>query len=81
MFALDDVEPADAGADVTPTRSAFSGVIFRPDIFNASSAAAMRQVDEASHLLDFFFFDEVERVEVLDLGGDLAGEIAAVEAE
>src|ERR1022692_4712959 len=36
-------------------------------------------MDEASHLLDFFFLDEVEGIEVLDLGGDLAGEGGGVE--
>ena len=29
-----------------------------------------REVDEAAHLLNFFFLDEVQRVEVLDFGGD-----------
>ena len=36
-------------------------------------------MDEASHLLQFFFLDVVQRVEVPDLGGDLAGEVGGVE--
>ena len=33
------------------------------------------QVDEAAHLLQFFFLDELQRIEILDFGGDLAGEL------
>jgi len=36
-------------------------------------------VNEASHLLHFFFLDELERIEVADFGGDLAGEGGGVE--
>ena len=28
------------------------------------------QMNEAAHLLDFFFLDEVQRIEVFDFGGD-----------
>jgi len=36
-------------------------------------------VNEAAHLLDLFFLDEVERVEVFDFGGDGAGKVGGVE--
>ena len=36
-------------------------------------------MDKAPHLLHFFFFDEVEGIEILDLGRYLAGKIAGVE--
>ena len=36
-------------------------------------------MNEAAHLLDFFFLDEVERIEVLDFGGDGAGETRGIE--
>jgi hypothetical protein len=36
-------------------------------------------VDEAAHLLHFFFLDELEGIEVADLGGDLAGKGGDVE--
>ena len=38
-----------------------------------------RKVNEAPHLLDFFFLDEVQRVKRLDLGRDLAGKGGSVE--
>ena len=36
-------------------------------------------MDETSHLFQFFFLDELQRVEVLDLGRDLASKIAGIE--
>ena len=38
-----------------------------------------REVDEAAHFLDFFFLDEIERIEVADFAGDLAGEGGGIE--
>jgi hypothetical protein len=60
----------------TPTRSSFSGVTFSPDIFMRFIRGRDGQVDEAPHLLQFLFFDEVQRVEALDLGGNLTGKFA-----
>src|SRR5260370_17644199 len=37
------------------------------------------EVDEAAHLLHFFFLDELEGIEVADLAGNLAGEGGGVE--
>ncbi len=74
VLAFDDVEPADARTDV----NADALVILRRDLesrhFHGFIGGGDRHVNEAPHLLDFFFLDEVQRVEVLDLGGDLAGE-------
>ena len=75
VLALDDVESADAGADVDADPLG----VFRSDFRGrtsciASSRGRDRQVDEAAHLLEFFFFDELERIEVLDLGGDAGRE-------
>src|SRR5438067_2398009 len=36
-------------------------------------------MDEAAHLLQLFFLDEVERIEILHFCGDLAGEISGIE--
>src|SRR5208283_3596080 len=67
VFAFDDIESADAGADVDANALG----IFRRDLqaghFERFIRGGQRQVDEASHLLVFFFFDEVEGIEVLDL--------------
>ena len=35
-------------------------------------------MDEASHLFQFFFFDELQGIEILDFGGDLAGELGGI---
>ena len=37
------------------------------------------EVDEAAHLLHFFFLDEIEGIEVADFGGDLAVKSGSVE--
>ena len=37
------------------------------------------QVDEAAHLFQFFFLDELQRIEVLYFSGDLAGKLGSVE--
>ena len=39
-----------------------------------------REVDEAAHFLDFFFLNEVQRVEALDLSRNLAGKRSRVKA-
>src|SRR5579864_7396436 len=80
MFALDDVESANSRADV----HAHPLVVLRRDLeprhFERLIRGSKRQVDEAPHLLDFFFLDEVQWIEILDLGCDLAGKIAGVKA-
>ena len=79
VFAFDNVESADAGTDV----DAYALVVLRSDFQSRHLHRFIRcsdgEVDEARHLLDFFFLDIVQRVEVLDFGGDLAGEGAGVE--
>src|SRR5713226_5235769 len=35
-------------------------------------------MDEASHLLQLFFFDEFQGIEILDFGGDLASKLGSV---
>ena len=64
----------------TPTRSAFSGVIFRPDCAIASCVARKGKVDEAPHLARFFLVHKFQRVEVLDLGGEGDRESGGVKA-
>src|SRR5258708_2070268 len=80
VFALDDIESADAGADVNPDAL----IVLRRNLqgrhFHGFIGGCDRQVNEAAHLFNFFFLDEVQRVEVLDLGGDLAGKLGGVEA-
>ncbi len=72
MLALDHVESADAGADM----DADSLGVFIRDLqlrhLERFIRRSQREVDEAAHLLNFFFLDEVQRVKVADFGGDLA---------
>ncbi len=82
VLALDDVEAADAGADV----DADAVVIFIGDLEAGVGHRLGRggegEVDEAAHLAGLFFVDEEERVEVLDLGGEadgMAGEIKGLD--
>src|ERR1017187_2627448 len=79
VFAFDDVEPSDPRPDVNadPLVVLRSNLQFRH--FHRFLRGRDRDMNEASHFLDFFFFDEVQRVEVLDLGGNLAGKSSRVE--
>jgi len=80
MFALDDVESTDARADVHAHAFVVLRCDFQAGLFQRFVGGRDGEVDEPRHLLDFFFLDVIERVEVLDVGGDLAGEIGDVEA-
>jgi hypothetical protein len=79
MFALDHVESADAGADVDADHLGVFGSDFQLGHLERFVGGGDGEVDEAAHLLHFFFLDELEGIEVADLGGDLAGEGGGVE--
>ena len=80
MFALDHVESADAGADMNSDHLG----IFRRDFqlrhLHRFFGRGDGEVNEAAHLLHFFFLDELEGIEVADFGGDLAGKGGGVES-
>src|SRR5208282_13045 len=79
MFALDHVESADARANV----HAYALGVFGRDLelghLHRFIGGGDGEVDEAAHLLYFFFLDEIEGIKVADLGGDLAGKGRGVE--
>ena len=81
VFALDDVEPADAGADVDP--NPFGDVVgnLQAGGGHRLRGRGHRQVNEPRHLLRFLAFDEVQGIEVLHLRGDLAGVLFNVVVE
>ncbi len=62
----------------TPTRGAISGVTFKTGGFHGFIRGRQGQVDEAAHLLQLFFLDELQRIEILDLRRDLAGELRGI---
>src|SRR5215469_10463826 len=79
MFALDDVESADAGPDVDADALADCRSDFEAARLHRFLRRSEGKVNEAAHFLGFFFLDELQRVEVLNLSGDLAGMIRGVE--
>src|SRR5205085_1118769 len=88
VLALDGPEVADAAADVCAgSLRDFVAVRLR-NLLPALDEAAVVDglvrrrdgvLDERAHLAGFLFLDELERVEALDLGGDLHGELRGVE--
>ena len=80
MLALDHVESADAGADVNADALGIFWRDLKPGHLHGFVGGGDGEVDEAAHLLDFFFLDELKRVEVMDLGGDLTGKGGRVES-
>ena len=81
VLALDDIESTDAGADVD---AGALGHLFVLDLVVGHAqgfvAGGDGQMNKARHLARFFLLDELQRVEVLDFGGDLAGKGGGVEA-
>ena len=79
MLALDDVETSDARADMDPNPFVILWSDFEAGHLHGFVRGRDSQMDETSHLFQFFFLDELQRVEVLDLGRDLASKIAGIE--
>ena len=79
VFALDHVESADARADMHADVFGVFGGDLELRHLHCFIGSRDGEVDEAAHLLHFFFLDETEGVEVADLGGNLAGECGSVE--
>src|SRR5581483_1344893 len=75
VLTLDDVEPADAAADVDPDAVVDFRRDLQPGHADGFITGCHGQVDEPSHFLHFFFVNEIERVEVADFRGNLAGEL------
>ena len=81
VLALDDVESADAGADVDAGALGhffvFDFVVGHAQGFIAGGDG---QMNKARHLARFLLLDDLQRIEVLDLGGNPAGKGGGVEA-
>ncbi len=79
MLALDDVESADSGSDMySHALGNFRGY-FQAGSLHGFIRGRQSQVDEAAHLFQFFFLDELQRIEILDFSGDLAGKLGGIE--
>src|ERR1019366_2643292 len=73
MLAFDDLEPADAAADID---AYFLGDLrrdFQSGILEGEIRRRYSELDKAPHLLDFFFLDIAGRIEALDLSRNPAG--------
>src|ERR1051325_6693441 len=88
MLALDGPEVADAAADVgadAPGRLLAVAVVEllpaldEPRVVDRLVGGRDGEVDEGAHLAGLLLLDELERVEALDLGADLDGELLGVE--
>ena len=82
VLALDDVEAADAGADVDADAVGDLRRDLEAGVLHGLVGGGQGEVDEAAHLAGLFFVDEEERIEVLDLGGEadgVAGEIEGLD--
>ena len=75
VLALDHIESADPGADVDAHALGNLGRDLQARSLHGFIRRGQGQVDEAAHLLQFFFFDELQGIEILDFGGDLAGKL------
>src|SRR5207253_8740387 len=78
VLAFDHIETTDTGSDVHPDTSGKFGREFQPRHLHRLICRGQGEVDEAAHLLEFFLVDELQRVETLDLGRDLAGKIGRI---
>ena len=79
MLALDDVESADAGADVDSEAVTIGFVDDEAGVGHGLGRGGEGEMDEAAHFTGLFFVDEKERVEVLDLGSEADGVAGEVE--
>jgi hypothetical protein len=79
VFALDDLEGADAAADVDSDALGVFGGDIECGLLDGHVCGGEGELDEAAVLLDVFAVDEVFGVEVFDLTGELAGVLGGVE--
>jgi hypothetical protein len=75
----DDVESADARRDVDAGGVRGLRYDFQPGHAHAEIGGGDRQLNEPGHLLEFFFFDPVQGIEIFHFTGDAAVKRADVE--
>ena len=78
MFALDDRKSADTGTDEYAGALRQLGPDSQTRLFHCTFRRCNGIVDERIHLLDVFFLEPSEGIEVLDLGGNLSGKLCGV---
>ena len=79
VLPLDHVEAADSAADANAGALFLALVDFKSGTRERAFGRRDGELDEAPHLLDFFFLDIDARLESLDLPGDLGRETRHIE--
>src|SRR5271156_3512910 len=72
MFALDDVKSADAGTDVNAGGVCNVGRDFERGHLHGEIRSGQRELNEPAGLLQLFFLEPVQRIEIADFSGDAA---------
>src|SRR5204862_4092441 len=78
VLALDDVENADAGRNVNADFIQVRIFLLPVRRLHGKVRGGQRYLDEAAHLLEFFFFDPPEGVEIFDSTCDFAIEAVGI---
>jgi hypothetical protein len=79
VLALDDFESTDAAADINADALCVFIGHRQAGAGKRIVAGRDRQLDEAPHLLDLFFLDELRWIEMFDFAGNLAVEQGRIE--
>ena len=79
VLALDYVESANSRSDMYSHPLGNLRGYVQAGSLHGFIRRGERQVDEAAHLFQFFFLDELQRIEVLYFSGDLAGKLGGIE--
>ncbi len=80
VFPLDHFESADAAADINADSFGIFFGYLKAGGRQGILGGRNRHLNEAAHLLDFFFLDEFRGIEVLDLTRNLAIEQGGIES-
>jgi hypothetical protein len=78
MVGFDGRQSADSRSDIDAHAMSRIWRDLQGRIVRGQLRSPHRKMDEKIHFLDFFFFNERRRIEVLDLAGDLRGVISGI---
>ncbi len=79
VLALDHFESADAAADIDADLFLVLRRHFQAGVFEGELRRRNGELDEAPHLLNFFFLDVTGRIETFDLSRNPAGKRRGIE--
>src|ERR1700730_15971052 len=78
VFAIDELEPTYAERHIAADFIEVRLLRLPRRHFNGKVRASQRELDEAAHFLEFFFFDPLEGVKVLYFACDFAIEVGGI---